>query len=191
VQHDASGEVRHDVDAFYPDKLGKRDRGKLERLVEKGARAPNAFKESRADAAFRAEVAEIARDAMKPERRPKWEQPGAVVLPRAWCFDFVRDGVLWVDHIGLLVVLLAWFENAELPPRLSGAYFEQEDGDLVLVVDSVAFGLGAVSEECVPGWKRTFDHLVVNNFFTADKRGREWRIKLGSRCLAARKARAK
>jgi hypothetical protein len=187
----ASASEDPDVDAFNPDKLGKRDRGKLERLVEKGSGAPNAFKESCADAAFRAEIAEIAKEAMKPERRPKWEEEGAVVLPKQWCFDFVRDGVLWVDHVGLLVTMLAWFESAELPPRLWGASFEQQAGDLVLVVDSVLFGLGAVSEEGVPGWKRTFDHLVTNNFFEVERRGKEWRIKLGSRTLAARKARAK
>jgi hypothetical protein len=34
-------------------------------------------------------------------------------------------------------------------------------------------------------WKRLFDHLVPNKFFTVDKRGRQWRIKQGSRTLAA------
>jgi hypothetical protein len=43
----------------------------------------------------------------------------------------------------------------------------------------------------VPDWKRLFDHLVANKFFTVDKRGRQWRIKQGSRTLAARKGRAK
>ena len=189
---DASAGSGNGADCFNPDLLG-RSRAKLERLTEKAADRPGAFKKGRESAALRAQLDEIAAEALKPAPRPRFEEAGSVTLPAQWVTDFMARDVLWVSHVGLLVTLLAWFENAQVPPRVSGAAFERDpDGALVLLVDSIAIGFGAVTGgDGLPCWKREFDHLVLNKFFEVEKNGRHWRVKLGSRSLNARKRRSR
>jgi hypothetical protein len=186
----ASATENADADRFDPDLLSKRNRRKLEALVEQSAGKPGAFQHDRDMADVRREAAEAVRGTMKPGRRPRWEENGAVVLPKQWAYDYLDQGILFVEHVGLLVAFLSFFENAQLPGRVAGAHFERDGDVLVLAVDHLEFGLDQLTDEGMQ-WQRLFDHLVQVGFFEAERHGRTSRIRLGKRALAAREGRSK
>ncbi|MDQ3122623.1 MAG: hypothetical protein M3Q59_08830, partial [Actinomycetota bacterium] len=103
------------------------ERAEFEALVEKAADRPGIFAQRRAEAAAkrqRNELLEEAHTAMLP-RRPRYEEPRAVVLPRA-VFAWLQQakGNEWsVADIGALAVLLSAFE--ERRSLVDGAVFEE------------------------------------------------------------------
>jgi hypothetical protein len=171
------------VHRFNPQQLGRKERSRLEALVEKGAAKPGLFKRHREEATLKQRTAELATRARRPSARPRWEERGAVVLPRETAFEFLRDGIFFLEHFGLLVYLLAQFENGEaLAPR---SYF---DGDTLVIDRNVGIGARFDPEgRMTPRWRETFDHLVANGWFTADTSGSGVRVTRGPRAIAATK----
>jgi hypothetical protein len=172
------------------ERLGRRQRTKFEKLVEKAAGLePGTFQKERDSAALRARAAALATEARRPPRRPRWEEQGAVVLKRQWAFEWVRDGVLFVDHLGLLTLLIAQFENGESLSR--HVVFEGSGDSATLVVDG---RWGLVPEHLDPegrftGWRKLLDHLAVNHFVEVESQGPKLRIRRGTRLLDLTKAR--
>jgi hypothetical protein len=170
-----------------PDLLGKRDRKTFETLLEAAASAPGAFEREREALETDAEIRALAVDARRPPARPKLEERGAVVLTRQTAFEFVRDGVLHVDHLLLLVLLQAQFENGETLGQ-PGARFEGE----ALVLDSRNTIVPAHFDpnRCLSGrWPKLLEHLVANHFVEIEDRARELRVRPGSRLRKVQKGR--
>ena len=160
--------------------LDERDRKRYEALVEKAAELPGHFAKQRDDATMRTKLRELARRVNQPPPRPRYEEPGAVVVPRETVFEFVRDGILWVEHLGLFVFLLGQLENGEaLSP---GA--RVEDG--ALVVNRTGLGVRFFDEDCAAAaaWRRHLDHLVANHLLAVEAKGQELWIRRGPRALA-------
>ncbi len=110
------------------------ERTEFEALVEKAADRPGVFAQRREEAATRKRLAEAKEEAhlVRLPRRTKYEEPGAVVLPRvvfAWLQQ--AKGNDWsVSDVGALAVLLSAFE--ERRSLVDGAVFEERDGETVL-----------------------------------------------------------
>jgi hypothetical protein len=164
------------------------DRGRLEELVERLAGLePGTFEAERKRASMLAKVTALATRARTPPPRPKFEQPGAVVLPRQWAFEFLRDGILHAEHLLLLTVLLAMFETGE--PLVNASF---EEGGEVLVLDRRNFGAGRFDPRGTLGrWTKLLAHLERNGFFVVvSNRGPAIRVRRGPRALAVLKGRA-
>src|SRR5436309_6490106 len=103
--------------ACDPDALGARERKTYERLVAKAGGLPsNHFAKAREDAKLQARVEELAREAMRPAPRPRYEEPGSVTFPKE-TYDLLRRGAIWLEDIAVLYLLTACFELAEAPPK--------------------------------------------------------------------------
>ncbi|MBA3380367.1 MAG: hypothetical protein H0T97_00680 [Actinobacteria bacterium] len=112
------------------------ERTEFEALVEKAADRPGVFAERRAEAAAkrqRNELLEEAHTAMLPRRR-RYEEPGAVVLPR-WVFAALQSsqkGQWTVADVGTVAVFMSMFE--ERRSLIIDTHFEDaEEGEPVLV----------------------------------------------------------
>jgi hypothetical protein len=129
----------------------------------------------------------LAVKARRPGPRARWEEPGAVILPRKWAFEYLNTGVLWMEHIALLVLLLTLFENQE--PLGFGIEFEE--GGEVLVLDTNLFPPGQLDPDSrFSNWRDTLQHLVANRFFETASRGPTMRVRRGTRVIEATKRRA-
>jgi hypothetical protein len=172
-------------------RLGKKVR-RWERLVERGADRPGIFEKARADETLRAEIAKVVAEATRPPRRIRYEEPGAVVLPRQWIFEWLARPapVLWLQHIAVLVFVLAQLENGEsLAP---GSRIEGSGDDATLVLDP-SYGLGATldPQDRFSRWGKDLDHLARNRLLEVERQGREVRIRRGRRVLETAKRRAR
>jgi hypothetical protein len=164
--------------------LGRRERAALERLLEKAAGEADLFERRREEAAATARIRELAERAVRPSARPRFEERGAVILPRA-VFEQLRGGYLWVEHVGLLAFVVAQMENGVcLAPQ--GRY---EDGSLVI---DHGWGLtgSCDGEGTFSRWKQIIEHLERNAWLDVERSGRQWRITRGRRLREAGKARA-
>ena len=175
--------------------LSDADRLRLETLAEKAADRPGIFAQRRAEAAAkrqRNELLEEAHTAMLP-RRPRYEEPGAVVLPRvvfAWLQQ--AKGNEWsLADIGALAVLPSAFE--ERRSLVGGAVFEERDGETVLAARGpiaklaferrinphISYSVGSTGwVDLGPGLKR----LAANGWFDVrELAGGRVEIRLGTR----------
>src|SRR5919109_3678548 len=84
--------------------LGRRERAALERLLEKAVGETGLFERRRQEAAATVKIRELAERAVRPSARPRFEERGAVILPRA-VFEQLRGGYLWIEHVGLLAFI--------------------------------------------------------------------------------------
>src|SRR5579862_1465522 len=92
------------------------DRGEFEQLVEQAAGLEaGTFRRERQQDRAHGELVRLGREMNKPGRRQRFEQPGAVVLPRGvielWQGEDDDRPVLWADDIAVLCYLLACWEN--------------------------------------------------------------------------------
>jgi len=164
--------------------LGRRERGALERLLEKAAGEAGLFERRREEAVTTARIRELAERAARPRARPRFEERGAIVLPQA-IFAQLRSGALWIEHVGLLAFMLAQLENGV---SLASQGRLEDDS---LVIDHV-YGLtgSADGDGTFAGWKRILEHLERNEWLDVERSGRRWRITRGRRLREAAKARA-
>jgi hypothetical protein len=167
----------HDLDL-----LSKKDRRKLEALVERAAGVgAGLFEAERQALEDQAEMEALAVEARRPSARPRYEERGAVVLPKEWALDYVRDGYLHISHVALLVVLVAALENGEtLAPR---GHFEDAGATLVLVRSGPLPVAADEDQRLLAGWRKQLDHLAYCGFFEVEKRGNEIRVRRGQRLL--------
>jgi hypothetical protein len=168
-------------------RLGRRELVRLEALVEACIEAPGYFVHLRQQADSKSTLEALARKARLPGPRERWEEPGAVILPKKWAFEFLRDGVLWMEHVALLVLLLSLFENQE--PLGYGITFEE--GGEVLVLDTNLFPPGQLDPDArLSNWRETLQHLVENKFFEVSTSGPTMRVRRGPRVIEAVEQRA-
>jgi hypothetical protein len=174
----------HDLDL-----LGKRDRKRLEALVEKAADVePGLFEREREAAEQSAEMERLAVEARRPSARPRYEERGAVVLPKEWAFDYIRDGYLHVSHLALLVVLIGQFEAGEtIAPR---GHFEDGGETLVLIRSGPIPVAADEDQRVIAGWPRLLDHLASCDFLDVQRRGNEVRVRRGRRLIELNERRA-
>jgi hypothetical protein len=175
-----SGAVRSD-----PRYLDKSDRTRYEQLVEKAAAKPNHFARMRKDRAQMRKIADLAAKANRPPARPRFEEQGCVVLPKAVHDDVGREGALWIEDVAVLWYVLSQLETGELlTPR---AKFESDGDELALVIDRT-YGLiaGAHNPEGnLQQWKASLDNLARIDWLAVETRGRDLVIRHGPRALEA------
>ena len=170
------------ADVFNPDRLGKRERAKLERLVEKAADQPEAFAKARDSADLRRMVREIARDVLVT--KPTKTQEGRF-------FDAVhkqlhlKDGgtAVFADHLGVLVLLLDALLSAEMPPGAlpnSARVEAGEDGAPLIVWRRGNRLFGNATGNAGPRIWETLKHLERNAWITLTG-SPDVKIQLGSR----------
>ena len=132
--------------------LTSEERVRYERLLGTCAGNENLFAERRHEAAARERLGRLTNEAKKAALplRPKYEEPGAVVLP-AFVFEWLkisRDASWTVVDVGVLAVVLGMFANRDAS-IINGARFEEDDGDDVLVVsEDVIFRPDATPTRC-------------------------------------------
>jgi len=171
------------------------ERAEFEALVEKAADRPGVFAERRAEAAAkrqRNELLEEAHVSLLP-RRPKYEEPGAVVLPR-WGFSALQSsqkGQWTVADVGTVATFMSMFE--ERRSLIIDTHFENsEEGELILVgrgsLTRIRFEPGVNPQLEAPSGAgyvdlpRAVERLVANQWL--DVRGRSGgriEIRLGER----------
>jgi hypothetical protein len=116
-------------------RLSAKELRRLETLIEAGIEAPGHFAKKRQQADTAATLEALAVRARRPGPCARFEESGAVILPRKWAFEFLRDGTLWLEHVTVLVLLLTLFENQE--PVTYGISFEE--GGEVIALDTNLF----------------------------------------------------
>jgi hypothetical protein len=97
--------------------LGKRERGKLESLLEKASGQPGLFDKRRAETSSRAELDALARRARRPAERPILKTRGAVVLERPvieGLFAAGKGKSVDLCDLGCFVWILSMFANPDL-----------------------------------------------------------------------------
>jgi hypothetical protein len=161
-----------------PRHLGDRDRRRYERLVAKAfGRRDDLFEKAEEEAKMKTKLAELAYRVARPPARPKWEEQGAVVLRPLWVGPWVRDGVLFVEHIALLVIVLAQLEaGVAFAPRA------RIDRD-ALVINTTFGPIGADRTDVIWDWQPLLKHLAANRLLAIEPVGNEWRIRRGPRVL--------
>ncbi len=177
---------------FDTSKLAKKAAARFERLLETAcARDEGWFEQQRQDTKLRRDVDALIVKSRLPPRRPRYEELGAIVLPKLWTFTwFEGEPILFLQHIALLVAVLAQLENGRsLAPqsRIEG------DGDTSELVVDAKFGPVPISidpeSNCTARWTEDAKHLAANHLLTFDRQGTEIRLGRGSRVLALTKAR--
>jgi len=178
---------------------------RYEMLVGQAAGNAALFTEKRKEAAAREKLDALkeARKVASLEKRPKWEEPGSVTLPRFAVHDWLlsetnRGGDSWsVANIGALAVLLSMFEN-ENARLIANARLETVEGDPVLVIaGGVGAGLrfsGAVggsplgeSESGFVKLRPALRTLQRNEWLVIEQSVSEIRVRLGPRALELKK----
>jgi hypothetical protein len=179
------------VEGFRLNRLSAKELRRWESLVEVGADAPGVFASAREEAELRAATAELAAQARRPSPRPRYEEAGAIVLPRGLTFDLLtqKGETLWIEHLGLLVWTLAALENGvALNPR---GRIEGGGDDAVLVIDmSMGIGVKFHDDETMGRWLEYFAHLGTLELLRVERRGRELLVGRGRLVLEAASRRA-
>jgi len=175
------------------------DVARYEELVGQWAGDLNLFQNYRRKKEVEARMAKIREeqrvDALP--KRPIYAEQGSVTLPR-FLFDWLqspKDGSMTVADLGVLTAFLFMFENQV--SLITGATFEEEDGETVLVVPGaiggdVRFQRGAngdALDSSDSGHVRVrvaLSACVRNKWFTAEQAGGQLRIKLGERARKVR-----
>jgi hypothetical protein len=164
--------------------LSAKEAGRWEGLVEQATDQRGAFENLRLDHELRATAARARQEASKAPARPRFEERGAVVLPREVVFEWADrpQPILWVIHYGILVFLLGQLESGKaLVPhgRVEG------EGDESVLVIRRDLGLGAKydPDSMLRGWEAAVRHLAQAELLTLDQQGTELRVGRGPRIL--------
>ena len=117
-------QATEDGDQFSDDERA----GRYERLLGKCAGNESLFAERRREEAAREKLGELTKEARMAAlpQRPKYEEPGAVVLP-ALVFEWLktsRDASWTIADTGMLVAVLGMFANRDAG-LIIGARFER------------------------------------------------------------------
>jgi hypothetical protein len=165
------------------------ERERFERLVETAAGLERGDLKKQRKAAELKQKIDEATWPLRRKRRPRWEEPGSVILPRE-VYEHVRDGVLWAEHQLLFVLVAQQLENGTgLAP--SAIVEDDAEGDPVLVVDSNLGVLGGDrTEGGLPRWKQHLEHLEKNHYLAVERTGHVWRIRYGTRAKRHHRGRA-
>jgi len=118
--------------------LTAKQRGRFERLVGVAAGDPKIFEHKRKKAELQQELHEIkeAQRVMSLPKRPIWEEPGSITLPRetfVW-LETSTDGAWTVADVGMLFAVLGMWENRSTELIPGSSFEETADGELELVV---------------------------------------------------------
>ncbi len=108
---------------FNPDRLSKRDRAKLEQIVERSADRPGAFEAARQSAKVREEAEKIMRSALAFPVSRKAEQGFLAEV-----FRQCAAGCLHVEHVATLTLVVAVLHAGEPLPRSGPTFVEKIPG---------------------------------------------------------------
>ena len=167
--------------AFNPDRLAKRDRARLEALVERAAGVEaGTFERERQAKAARAEVEKVWREGLV--NNPTREAEGRFFKEVRRQLTHPDGTCLTADHLAVLTGVLAIIFSAS-PPRSSTATVEQdaETGETVLFWPRNHSLFGVADGRELPG--RTLPlllHLAANGWLHVVE-GSTLRISLGAR----------
>jgi hypothetical protein len=181
VERDENGER-----STNPTRLGRRERARLETLIEACIETPGYFAHLRQQADTTATLEAMARKARTPNREA-WQPPvGSVVLLSKDLLESLDrpDPALWLAHLAVLALVLAQIENGiALSP---GARFEGGEHELALVLDR-RLGLGERYDPdgVFGGWEKRLEHLALNEWLVVEHRGHEVLVRRGRRVLRA------
>jgi hypothetical protein len=170
------------IDKFDADLLSKRDRARLEKLVEVGAHAePGTFRAERERQSLRAEVQKIARDALK--FTPTREQQALFFVEVIRQVHDDEGPCLHAEHIGVLTLTLASMFGGEMPRGALNSRVERgDDGHAVIVWEKHYPLFGPVDGELDGRMFETISHLEANGWLSLSGR-QQVRIALGPRAL--------
>jgi hypothetical protein len=162
-------------------RLDEKEQARLEGFIARAAGLDaDVFAKTREEHRLKNELNQILADGRRHEQMLRSEVRDCFSI----LYGYVESGHLWFEHAGLIVLLFAAFQSGN--PLGDRQRFEGSGDDLTLVFDH-RFGLlgGRVDPNGRAGnWKRVLDHLVKHRWFTLERRGPEWRLKLGPRSLA-------
>lgn len=161
-------------DGFNLASLGRRDTSRLEKLLEKGANLqPGHLDRQRKDAASFAEIQQLAAKARaKPVTRA---QEGALLAEIHK--QLTTDRALWVEHLAVLVAVLAQFAAGQTVAP--GARFE---GDALVFLESNGLLGGAIDPNGrVGNLRRVLAQLAANQWIEVERNGAETAIRVGRR----------
>ncbi len=170
-------------------RLSRRELSKLERLIEKSCGSRDVFAQVREQFELRTRAAELRKRAARPPRRPRWEEDGAVVLPRE-LFDWLNrpDPILELTDIALYVLMLFQLENAT--PLTPGGRLEGMGDDCAVVVDTrLGIGMKFDPDARFAHWQKDLEHLERNGLLALERRGHELLVRRGRRAIAVAKGR--
>jgi hypothetical protein len=181
---------------FDRDALNAKEWKSWLRLVAKACGRPDWFKNKAAEAQLQVEIAKADRAMNPPRKRVSYEEPGAVILPQRVIED-VKAGALPIQSLGVLAFFLLILENREAithDSRFEGDWFcfAREFVTASAGLGGVDFGQGAGAESTDIGHGsvcKVLEHLAgqpeAYRWLEIDKRGLEWRVRLGPAALKA------
>ena len=159
-------------------RLGDRKRKELEKLIEKASGTPGIFKDTRAVEEIRAmtesaRVAEVRKPLTRQEERGVFSEIAAGIEGRS----------LEAADVALIaVVVTAFVSGKATAPRTR---VERVGEMSVLVVEDANMGLFGgefdAEQQLAPRWKQNLQWLEQIDWFTVDRRGKEWHISAGPR----------
>jgi hypothetical protein len=149
----------------------------LERLVETGSgQAPGATERARQDARNIEKIKALGRDATRLPKLKRRQEAALLTEIRGQ----LAGGFLFVEHVGVLVTLLAAFSSSEtVAPNQT---FEGAGLDLVLTIDR-RWGVfaGNLTGGEMPDPLPLLRHLGKNSWFVITEHGPTIRVGLGVR----------
>jgi hypothetical protein len=177
----ASKSDQPEVDAFNPEgALGKRDLARLEKLVERSAGQPGAFKKGRDLEAVRAEARQIVKESLAATPSRQEQARFFAEITKQTQGGNGRGPCLYAEHVGVLTVLLAALFAGEMPPRVLSARVEPGDDGPVIVWTRHYPLFGDVDGEVSGKMYETLSHLQKNGWVVLSGR-QEVRISMGPR----------
>jgi hypothetical protein len=163
--------------------LDKKQRHAYERLTEKLAGQPGAFKAERNANDLRTRASALARRAAKPIR-PKPEREVAFLEQIG---DHLARNILHAEHAAALAVIVPQLLSGQT--YAPGARIEMGEGDAATLVVDKRFGLIGLDRDpkgmLSGGWQDAVRHLSRNGYLRLEESGPEFKIQLGSRTRRA------
>jgi hypothetical protein len=172
----ASATDNPDADAFNPDQLGKRDRTRLEKLIEKAADAPGVFKKERETLALRAEVQKIAAEAAAV--RPAKQAEGAFFAEVGRMQMNEGGPCMSAETAGMLLLITAALLSGEGPGR---ATFKLDENGQRCLRWRPGCLFGFADGQSAPRLERTLRHLQRNGWLSLSGRGETRWVTFGPR----------
>jgi hypothetical protein len=173
---DAGAAARRHLDLAL---LSKKDRQKLERLIEKSADAEGAFSRERDEAETRTQMAALAQRA-RVQTRPRYEEEGSVVLPRQF-FEHLRDGINQAGELLAFIYVMGQLEGGEA----FGLRCQIEGDALVLDQHGSLAPPGGDPDSHLGNARQALEHLARNGYLALSRTGKKTYIRRGSRWLTA------
>lgn len=170
-------------------------------LCAKAVGDPDLFTNREAVAEVRGKAAEMLREINPVQRRPRYEEPGAVILP-ARVFEQVKKGALPIEKLGVLVFFLLQLEHREalsFGASVEGDQVVFQHDHVTIPGDAITPGQDIIDPNAQSRMSHTqlcrlLDGIAnqppVHRWLEVEKSGPTWRVRLGPAALDAAEKRA-